>query len=247
METRNQPMHVAGLNIYSPPPGAGPHFVSQLLAGWGRHLSALPPFNQRPVLRRGLWYWEDDTEFELDYHLRHLALPHPGRIRELLAMISRLHGNLLDRNRPLWEAYVIEGLPQGRFATYTKIHHALVDGVTGARIMAESLARTADEDKPPVWAQVYSRHPTVRREAPAKGLIKQLASARAGARHPAWRGRRALGYRARRRSGQRLGPALSCATHTVQCRDLGLPAICGPVLFAGAPEAHRRGGRGHGQ
>ncbi|MBK7508080.1 MAG: hypothetical protein IPI16_07945 [Comamonadaceae bacterium] len=131
METRNQPMHVAGLNIYSPPPGAGPHFVSQLLAGWGRHLSALPPFNQRPVLRRGLWYWEDDTEFELDYHLRHLALPHPGRIRELLAMISRLHGNLLDRNRPLWEAYVIEGLPQGRFATYTKIHHALVDGVTG--------------------------------------------------------------------------------------------------------------------
>jgi diacylglycerol O-acyltransferase len=90
METRNQPMHVAGLNIYSPPPGAGPHFVSQLLAGWGRHLSALPPFNQRPVLRRGLWYWEDDTEFELDYHLRHLALPHPGRIRELLAMIFAL-------------------------------------------------------------------------------------------------------------------------------------------------------------
>ncbi|MBK7508026.1 MAG: wax ester/triacylglycerol synthase family O-acyltransferase [Comamonadaceae bacterium] len=151
-----------------------------MLAGWGRHLSALPPFNQRPVLRRGLWYWEDDTEFELDYHLRHLALPHPGRIRELLAMISRLHGNLLDRNRPLWEAYVIEGLPQGRFATYTKIHHALVDGVTGARIMAESLARTADEDKPPVWAQVYSRHPTVRREAPAKGLIGSASAARAG-------------------------------------------------------------------
>jgi diacylglycerol O-acyltransferase len=181
METRNQPMHVAGLNIYSPPPGAGPHFVSKLLADWGRHLSALPPFNQRPVLRFGLWYWEDDTEFELDYHLRHLALPHPGRIRELLAMISRLHGNLLDRNRPLWEAYVIEGLPQGRFAIYTKIHHALVDGVTGARIMAESLARTAEEDKPPVWAQAYSRHPTVRREAPAQGLLQQLASAaRAG-------------------------------------------------------------------
>jgi len=181
METRNQPMHVAGLNIYSPPRGAGPHFVGKLLADWGRHLSALPPFNQRPVLRMGLWYWEEDKEFELDYHLRHLALPHPGRIRELLAMISRLHGNLLDRNRPLWEAYVIEGLPQGRFATYTKIHHALVDGVTGARIMAESLARTAEEDKPPVWAQTYSRHPTVRREAPAQGLLQQLASAaRAG-------------------------------------------------------------------
>ena len=248
METRNQPMHVAGLNIYSPPPGAGPHFVSKLLADWGRHLSALPPFNQRPVLRMGLWYWEEDKEFELDYHLRHLALPHPGRIRELLAMISRLHGNLLDRNRPLWEAYVIEGLPQGRFAIYTKIHHALVDGVTGARIMAESLARTAEEDKPPVWAQAYSRHPTVRREAPAQGLIQQLAECRPrGARYPAWRGQRAVGYRSHRRAGQRIRLALSCAAHPFQCRDLGVAAICGPVLFTGAPQAHRRGGRGHGQ
>jgi diacylglycerol O-acyltransferase len=77
-------------------------------------------------------------EFELDYHLRHLALPQPGRIRELLAMVSRLHGNLLDRNRPLWEIYVIEGLPGGRFAVYSKIHHALVDGVSGARMMANA-------------------------------------------------------------------------------------------------------------
>jgi len=181
METRNQPMHVAGLNIYSPPAHAGPHFISELLADWGRYLTARPPFNRRPVLRLGLWQWEEDGEFELDYHLRHLALPKPGRIRELLAMVSRLHGNLMDRNRPLWEAYVIEGLPGGRFATYIKIHHALVDGVSGARLMAQSLSRTAEDSKPPLWAQKYSQYPGAGRPSAPAGLLGQLANAaRAG-------------------------------------------------------------------
>ncbi len=69
LETRNQPMHVAGLNIYSPPDGAGPDFVAKLLAQWGTYLQAVPPFNQRPARRMGLWHWEEDKEFELDYHL----------------------------------------------------------------------------------------------------------------------------------------------------------------------------------
>ncbi len=179
METRHQPMHVAGLNLYTPPPGAGPDFIAELLAEWRQHLAALSPFNLRPVLRLGLWYWEEDEEFELDYHLRHLALPRPGRIRELLAMVSRLHGNLMDRNRPLWEAYLIEGLPEGRFATYIKIHHALVDGVSGARIMAQGLSLTAEENKPPLWAQQYEQQSTSNRSPP--GLLAQLANAaRAG-------------------------------------------------------------------
>ena len=181
METRSQPMHVAGLNLYTPPKGAGPEFVAQLLQQWGQHLKALPPFNQRPVLRMGLWHWEDDNEFELDYHLRHVALPHPGRIRELLAMVSRLHGNLMDRNRPLWEAYVIEGLPGGRFATYIKMHHALVDGVSGARMMADGLSRDATEQKPPLWAQHLGGTGAARSQKPAPGLLQQLAeAARAG-------------------------------------------------------------------
>ena len=181
METRNQPMHVAGLNIYTPPPGAGPEFIATLLAHWSKHLKAVRPFNLRPVLRMGLWYWEEDQEFELDYHLRHLALPQPGRIRELLAMVSRLHGNLMDRNRPLWEAYLIEGLPGGRFATYMKIHHALVDGVSGAKITADSLSRRPDEVKAPVWAQEIAKHPGSRSPAAAAGLLSKLAdAARAG-------------------------------------------------------------------
>jgi diacylglycerol O-acyltransferase len=181
METRNQPMHVAGLNLYTPPKGAGPEFVGELLAEWGKHLSALPPFNQRPVLRMGLWHWEEDKDFELDYHLRHLALPQPGRIRELLAMVSRLHGNLMDRNRPLWECYVIEGLPGGRFATYIKIHHALIDGVTGARMMADGLSLTPKEHKPPLWALPFPKHPTSRRAPAPKSLMAQISAlAKAG-------------------------------------------------------------------
>lgn len=181
METRSQPMHVAGLNLYTPPPGSGPDFVAKLLQQWGKHLKAVPPFNLRPVLRMGLWHWEDDQDFELDYHLRHLALPHPGRIRELLVMVSRLHGNLMDRNRPLWEAYVIEGLPGGRFATYIKMHHALVDGVSGARMMAKGLSVDAREQKPPLWAQDLAPRPASRGPKTAPGLLQQLAdAARAG-------------------------------------------------------------------
>ena len=124
---------------------------------------------------------EADHEFEVDYHLRHLALPRPGRIRELLSMVSRLHGNLMDRSRPLWEAYVIEGLPGGRFATYIKIHHALIDGVTGAKLMAQGLSKTAKEQKPPLWAQKFSKPPTAKRTSVPQGLLQQIASlARAG-------------------------------------------------------------------
>lgn len=181
IETRNQPMHVAGLNIYKPPKGEGHAYVRQLLAEWGTHLQAKPPFNQRLVMKAGLWYWEDDHEFELDYHLRHLALPKPGRIRELLAMVSRLHGNLMDRSRPLWEVSVIEGLPGGRFATYIKMHHSLVDGVSGARLMAEGLSKHANENKPPLWAQSYDKRTANQGKAPAPGVLQQLANlARAG-------------------------------------------------------------------
>jgi diacylglycerol O-acyltransferase len=177
METRNQPMHVAGLSIYTPPAGSGPDYVSQLLEQWNQHTKALAPFNLRPVLKMGLWYWEEDREFELDYHLRHLALPQPGRIRELLAMVSRLHGNLLDRNRPLWEMYVIEGLPGGRFATYSKMHHALIDGVTGARMAANAMSKSATETKAPIWALNFGHHPTSRAKSAPPSWLEQLGKA----------------------------------------------------------------------
>lgn len=177
METRSQPMHIAGLNLYTPPKGAGPGFVAELISAWRQHLAAQAPFNLRPIFKLGRWYWEPDAEFELDYHLRHLALPQPGRIRELLALVSQLHASLLDRNRPLWEVYVIEGLPGGRFATYSKIHHALVDGVTGARIMANALSGTPRGNKPPLWAQELVNRPHAPLGSAGQRLLQSLGSA----------------------------------------------------------------------
>ena len=69
--------------------------------------------------------WSYDDDVDLNYHVRRSALPTPGRVRDLLELTSRLHGSLLDRHRPLWETHLIEGLHDGRFAIYTKLHHAL--------------------------------------------------------------------------------------------------------------------------
>ncbi|MBK7685632.1 MAG: hypothetical protein IPJ25_06140 [Rhodocyclaceae bacterium] len=138
-ENRHTPMHVAGLQLFTPAKsakGPGSPFLSELIAAWKRHATANAPFNLRPVQNLGRWFWEEDDHFDVDYHLRHLALPYPGRVRELLNMVSRLHATPLDRNRPLWEVYLIEGLNDGRFAIYTKFHHALIDGVTGSRLFA---------------------------------------------------------------------------------------------------------------
>lgn len=152
IERRHQPMHVAGLQIYTPPEGAPKDYVHTIYSHYREYLQALAPFNKRPVLRLGVWHWEEDKDFELEYHLRHISLPRPGRIRELLVLVSQLHGSLLDRNRPLWEIYLIEGLADGRFAIYAKIHHALVDGVTANKMMITSLCQSAEERKPPLWA-----------------------------------------------------------------------------------------------
>ncbi len=153
LEHRRQPMHVGGLQLYTPPPGAGPDFIQELVESFRKHTEACSPFNLRPQFKLGHWFWEEDEEFELDYHLRHSALPRPGRIRELLALVSRLHGTLMDRSRPLWELHVIEGLADGRLAVYVKVHHALFDGVAATRMLQSSLSEDPDERKPPVWAQ----------------------------------------------------------------------------------------------
>ena len=153
LEGRRQPMHVGGLQLYTPPKGAGDDFVMKLVESWREHTRARAPFDQRPQFRLGLYSWDEDGEFELDYHLRHSALPRPGRIRELLALVSRLHGTLMDRTRPLWELHLIEGLADGRVALYAKVHHALVDGVAAMKLMAAVLSTDPNERRPPMWAQ----------------------------------------------------------------------------------------------
>jgi diacylglycerol O-acyltransferase len=179
LETAKSPMHVAGLNIYTPPANAPATFVADLLSSWKRHRKALPPFNQRAVQHMGMWCWEEDKQFDLKSHIQHLTLPESASMDDLMTLVARLHSDLLDRQRPLWQACIIEGLPGGRFATYVKIHHALVDGVSGARMIAQNLSRDPDEKKAPFWAYHFPEHPAASTSTKAKGtgLLDEISKA----------------------------------------------------------------------
>lgn len=155
MEAREKPAHVGGMQLFEPPEGADPDFLNQLYQGAMTSTGEVRSlFRKRPHRPGGIgpWTWQEDEKFDLEYHVRHSALPLPGRIRELLALVSRLHGSLLDRHRPLWESHLIEGVADGRFALYTKVHHALVDGVSAMRLMVEAMSTDPDEvDMPYPW------------------------------------------------------------------------------------------------
>ncbi|QZT60454.1 WS/DGAT/MGAT family O-acyltransferase [Mycolicibacterium austroafricanum] len=153
-ETREHPMHVGGLHVFRLPDGAPPDYVhtlyQQLLES--THLAAMyrrKPAWPGPLL--GALRWADDADVDLDHHLRLSALPRPGRVRELLALVSRLHGTLLDRHRPLWEFHLIEGLDDNRFAVYVKVHHALTDGVNAVRNTAAMLSARPDNTPRSLW------------------------------------------------------------------------------------------------
>ena len=156
VESREHPMHVGGLQLFAPPDGADSEDVRRMFQQMVGADDVRPLFRRRArrsIATAGLWGWDEDGAFDIEHHVRHTALPRPGRVLELLALCSRLHGNLLDRHRPLWEVSVIEGLADGRYAIYFKIHHALVDGVSALRLVQSSLSDDPDErDMPPPWA-----------------------------------------------------------------------------------------------
>lgn len=144
LETPNSPMHIAGLCFYDPSTATAPFSFEAIRNGVEQRLHLARTFRQRLVevpfsLDRA--YWIEDPDFDLDYHLRHVAVPSPGDWRSLVTMCSRILSHPLDRARPLWEFYVIEGLdgidwlPKGAFATLIKIHHAAIDGVSGNDIL----------------------------------------------------------------------------------------------------------------
>ncbi len=114
-----------------------------------------PTFRKHPAtigggIARVAWAYDDDLD--VDYHVRRSALPSPGRVRDLLELASRLHTSLLDRHRPLWELHVVEGLSDGRFAMYAKMHHALIDGVSAAKLMQRTMsADSSDTEVRAMW------------------------------------------------------------------------------------------------
>lgn len=137
LEKRQQPMHVGGLFLFQIPENAPASFIQNLVADIRNSKSIpIPPFNNK---LNGL-FWDEDEEFDLDHHFRHIALPQPGRILELLTYISQEHSSLIDRAKPLWTCHIIEGIEGNRFAMYFKIHHAMVDGIAGMRLVEKSLS-----------------------------------------------------------------------------------------------------------
>jgi len=159
-ESKNQPMHVGGLQLFEPPPGAAPDFIR---AAYERAIGTpdlQPLFRRKPEMlipRLGPWMWTEDRDVDLEYHVRHSALPQPGRVRELLELVSRLHGAQMSRDRPMWETHVIEGLADGRFAIYTKLHHSLVDGISAMRLLLRSMSPDPDQRDMPF---PFERRPT---------------------------------------------------------------------------------------
>src|SRR6266480_467366 len=138
LERPTMHMHVAGLAILDP--STRPDGVlrfEDLVAVITSRLHLVPRFRQKVMFvpgNLGRPVWVDDEDFDIDFHLRRAALPPPGGRRELADYVSRVHARPLDRSKPLWETYFIEGLEDGVVAVLTKAHHAMIDGISGVEI-----------------------------------------------------------------------------------------------------------------
>lgn len=154
IETDTVPLHLGGSSILRIPDGARVDFVRRLYDDWRNHPVTRSPFNYRlsPSGSKLRPEWEVMDDVDLSQHFFHLALPRPGTDRQLLELTGNLHSRRLDRSRPLWEIYLIEGLDNRRFALYVKIHHALVDGTSAMRLLGGEFPQNRKMTKvPPPW------------------------------------------------------------------------------------------------
>ena len=152
-ERPRTPMQVGMLATFQVPEDR-PDFVADLVARWRECRTFAPPYNYLyKALPAPSWQELSDDQIDLDYHLRHSALPQPGSQRELGILVSRLHSTLMDRRYPLWECHVIEGLEEDKWSLYFKVHHSQIDGVGGIRLMRRMLSVDPDtREMLPPWA-----------------------------------------------------------------------------------------------
>lgn len=174
MESRTTYGHIGSVITLDAANASEPLTLERLTRHVESRLHLLPPYRRR-LLRVPLDmdqpYWIDDSGFDIEFHVRELALPKPGKDAQLADQVARLHARPLDRSRPLWETYLVHGLSGGRLAVYTKIHHAAIDGVSGNEILSALLDTTPegrDVGNPPAW-EPQSRPSTA--ELVARGLI----------------------------------------------------------------------------
>jgi diacylglycerol O-acyltransferase len=150
METDNVFGHVSSLMVFEPRPGsrgAGLDVTKRTIMS---RIDRLAPYRRRLVtvpFGLDLPYWVEDPDFDIDYHVRHHAVPPPGTPEQLGEVISRIIARPLDRNRPLWELYVIEGIENGRYIAHlNKIHHAAIDGAAGVLLLGTMLDEQPDAE-----------------------------------------------------------------------------------------------------
>ncbi|OBG16623.1 hypothetical protein A5765_07855 [Mycolicibacterium celeriflavum] len=171
LESQTRPTHAGVLMLFDPPQGeAGPDFARRIADAF-RTTAPVTPFDRRPVLGLGrLPHWVTVDDVDLDYHVRSIALPGPGTHQQLMEMLGHLYVALLDRSRPLWECYVIEGLENGQIALFYKLHHALADGISGARMLFGALSESPDDQTiSALWGpRKEARRRTRRRTRPAR-------------------------------------------------------------------------------
>ncbi|WP_296403561.1 wax ester/triacylglycerol synthase family O-acyltransferase [Psychrobacter sp.] len=196
IERHKQPMHVGGLFLFDIPKHAEPDFVSNLVRQMRKtDIPPTFPFNQ---VLHNLTFWKTSNNFDIHYHFHHTVLPKSHSATALLTYVSDVHANMLDKDYPLWECHIIEGIDMDgidtdtyideintnadskpkRFALYFKIHHALVDGVAAMRIVEKSLSTSASEIMMlPPWALLRRDKKNIEQIAPIKrtfgGIIKE--------------------------------------------------------------------------
>lgn len=142
METPTTYGHVSGLALYDPSTAAEPVTLERLKELLEERMHLVPLYRRRLVeVPLGLDhpYWIEDPDFDIDFHVRHIAVPPPGTPQQLSELVARIVARPLDRSRPLWELYMIEGLQEGYVAQLTKVHHCAVDGVSGTEILTTLL------------------------------------------------------------------------------------------------------------
>jgi WS/DGAT/MGAT family acyltransferase len=175
LETANTTGHVGGLSVLDPSTASEPLTLARLTEVMAERLPLVP------VLRRKLLnvplgldqpYWIDDADFDIEYHVREIALPRPGSDAQLTEQVSRLHARPLDRSRPLWELYLITGLARDRAAVYSKIHHAAVDGVSGTELL------TVLFDLTPAGREAPAAEPFQPERPPPLPLLAAMAAMR---------------------------------------------------------------------
>jgi WS/DGAT/MGAT family acyltransferase len=181
-ESRAAPNHVGGLLLFRLPEKAPRDFMRRLMKDFRSDRGFAPPWNRRlkyAFNKNPVPAWIEDKDIDLEYHVRHAALPWPGGERELGELVGRLQSQPLDLSRPPWECTIIEGLEDNRFALFIKMHHSLIDGVSGMKLLQRSMSpdRARSVRMPPFWASAYAPSRRPRRDAPAPTLANAYAAA----------------------------------------------------------------------